>query len=273
MFSGGHSSATRYHAYPCLGRFALTIATIRRPDGVELAYQWLPGHSPAVVFLPGFASDMSGTKATVLHEACIKRGQAMLRLDYSGHGASGGDFKDGSIGIWTSDATLIIETVTAGAPLLLVGSSMGGWISLLLAQHFTDRLTAMLLIAPAPDFTASLIEPNLAAAQRAELAEKGFFHPPSAYGPPAPITQKLLDDGRNHLLLGGPIPIHCPVRILHGMTDPDVPWRHTLKLAECLATPDVRLSFVKDGDHRLSRDQDLRLLTETLATLLGENPS
>jgi pimeloyl-ACP methyl ester carboxylesterase len=273
LFSGGHSSATRYHAYPLLGRFALTIATIRRPDGVELAYQWLPGHSPAVVFLPGFASDMSGTKATILRDFCAARGQAMLRLDYSGHGASGGAFLDGSIGVWTEDAALIVETVTQGAPLLLVGSSMGGWVALLLARRLAARVMAMLLIAPAPDFTASLIEPNLAAAQRAELSEKGLFHPPSAYGPPAPITQKLLDDGRHHLLLGGAIPIHCPVRILHGMNDPDVPWRHTLKLAECLETPDVRLIFIKDGDHRLSRDEDLRLLTQTLATLLGENPN
>jgi pimeloyl-ACP methyl ester carboxylesterase len=214
---------------------------------------------------------MSGTKATILHDVCAARGQAMLRLDYSGHGASGGNFVDGCIGVWTEDAAQIIETVTAGAPFVLVGSSMGGWVSLLLAPRFAGRVTSMLLIAPAPDFTASLIEPNLEPAQRTALAEHGFFHPPSAYGPPAPITQKLLDDGRNHLLLGGPILIQCPVRILHGMNDPDVPWRHSLKLAECLQTPDVRLIFIKDGDHRLSRDQDLRLLTQTLATLLGEN--
>jgi pimeloyl-ACP methyl ester carboxylesterase len=273
LFSGGHSSATRYHALPLLGRFALTIATIRRPDGIELAYQWHPGHSPVVVFLPGFASDMSGTKATILQETCAATGQAMLRLDNSGNGASGGDFLDGTIGLWTTDAALIIETVTAGAPLLLVGSSMGGWIALLLAQRLAARLTALLLIAPAPDFTASLIEPNLAPAQRELLAQHGYFNPPSEYGPPAPITQKLLDDGRNHLLLNGPIDITCPVRILHGMNDPDVPWRHSLKLAECLVSPNVRLIFVKDGNHRLSRDEDLLLLTQTLTALLGQNPS
>ncbi len=224
-----------------------------------------------MVFLPGFASDMSGTKASVLNEFCAARGQAMLRLDYSGHGASGGDFLDGSIGVWTEDAALIIDAVTGDAPLLLVGSSMGGWVALLLARRLAARVTSMLLIAPAPDFTETLIEPNLAPAQRGELAEKGFFHPPSAYGPPAPITRKLLEDGRNHLLLGGPIPIHCPVHVLHGIADPDVPWRHTLTLADCLETPDVRLVFIKDGDHRLSRDQDLALLTQTLAALLGEN--
>jgi pimeloyl-ACP methyl ester carboxylesterase len=270
LFFDGHSSRSRYHAYPHEGRFALSTSTIRRPDGVELAYQWLAGHSPAVVFLPGFASDMSGTKATILHETCAARGQAMLRLDYSGHGASGGDFSTGSIGEWTEDAARIIEFATAGAPLLLVGSSMGGWISLLLAQRFAARLNALLLIAPAPDFT-EIIESKLGPAERAALSQQGFFHPPSEYGPPAPITQKLLDDGRNHLLLAGPIDITCPVRILHGMTDPDVPWRHSLKLAECLKSADIRLIFIKDGDHRLSRDQDLLLLTQTLTALLGQN--
>jgi pimeloyl-ACP methyl ester carboxylesterase len=246
-------------------------STISREDGVELCYEWLAGHSPAVVFLSGFASDMTGTKATTLREACARRGQAFLRLDYSGHGASGGDFLDGSIGMWTADAAAIIAAVTGDAPLLLVGSSMGGWIALLLALALPARIAAMLLIAPAPDFCSDLIEPNLSAAQRDALARDGFFHPPSEYGPPAPITQKLLDDGRNHVLLTGPVAIDVPVRVLHGMNDPDVPWRRTLRLAECLQSQDVRLIFVKDGDHRLSRDEDLRLLTETFATLLGEN--
>jgi pimeloyl-ACP methyl ester carboxylesterase len=249
----------------------LQHSTIRREDGTELAYEWLPGHSPTVVFLPGFASDMGGTKATVLRAACAARGQAMLRLDYSGHGASGGDFLAGSIGVWAADALRVIGAVTGDAKLLLVGSSMGGWIALLLALRMAGRVAGMVLIAPAPDFTADLIEPNLSAAQRDALARDGFFHPPSEYGPPAPITQKLLDDGRAHLLLGGAIAIDGPVRILHGMRDPDVPWRRSLRLAECLQSEDVRLIFVKDGDHRLSREADLRLLTGTLATLLGED--
>jgi len=246
---------------------------LSRPDGTQLAYQWQDGHSPVVVFLPGFASDMSGTKATLLHQACQAAGQAYLRLDYSGHGQSGGDFLDGTIGTWTEDAALIIAEVTAQKPLLLIGSSMGGWIALLLAQRFATRLTALLLIAPAPDFSADLIEPNLQPAQREALAKTGFFHPPSAYGPPAPITQKLLDDSRHHLLLRAPIPITVPVRILHGMNDPDVPWQRSLILAERLESENVRLIFVKDGDHRLSRDQDLQLLTQTLATLLAEDSS
>lgn len=247
------------------------VETIFRQPDVALAYEYLPGRAPVVVFLPGYASDMNGTKAIFLRNACAVAGHAMLRLDYAGHGQSGGRFTDGCIGDWTEDAAAIIAAACGDKSLILVGSSMGGWVALLLARRLAARVTSMLLIAPAPDFTETLIEPNLAPAQRGELAEKGFFHPPSAYGPPAPITRKLLEDGRNHLLLGGPIPIHCPVHVLHGIADPDVPWRHTLTLADCLETPDVRLVFIKDGDHRLSRDQDLALLTQTLAALLGEN--
>ena len=195
----------------------------------------------------------------------------MLRLDYSGHGASGGRFEDGSIGDWANDAALIIEAATGDAPLLLVGSSMGGWIALLLALRFKARLRAMLLIAPAPDFTETMILPNLTPHYRDELARTGKFYPPSEYGEPIPITQKLLDDGRHHLLLNAKIAVHCPVHVLHGMRDPDVPWQNSLKLSECLETEAVRLIFVKDGDHRLSREQDLLTLRDTIFGLLGEN--
>jgi pimeloyl-ACP methyl ester carboxylesterase len=249
----------------------MQVATISREDGVELAYELLPGNGPVVVFLSGFASDMGGAKALFLREACAARGQAMLRLDYSGHGASGGDFEDGTIGAWVADAALVINHAAGDSPLLLVGSSMGGWISLLLALGLGPRVKGMLLIAPAPDFTQTLIEDGLTAQQRVALARDGFLRPPSDYGPPLPITKKLIDEGRNHLLLGGKIAIACPVRVLHGMRDQDVPWQHSLKLAECLQTEDVRLMFVKDGDHRLSRDADLSLLRETLFALLGED--
>ncbi len=249
----------------------MPVTKISRADGVELAYESVPGHGPVVVFLSGFASDMSGTKAAFLHDACAARGQAMLRLDYSGHGASGGRFEDGSIGQWADDAAFIIAAATGDAPLLLVGSSMGGWIALLLALRFGPRVESLLLIAPAADFTEILIRPNLTAEQHVTLARDGMIYPPSEYGAPPPITQKLLDEGRNHLLLGGKIAIHCPVRVLHGMRDPDVPWQHSLKLAECLETETVRLTFIKDGDHRLSREEDLLLLRTTLLQLLGEN--
>jgi pimeloyl-ACP methyl ester carboxylesterase len=148
---------------------------------------------------------------------------------------------------------------------------MGGWIALLLARMLGARVAAMLLIAPAPDFTTELIEPNLTAEDRAALARDGAFSPPSEYGPPVPITAKLIEDGRNHILLTGPIAIFCPVRILQGMADPDVPWRHSLKLLETLHAQDVHLELIKDGDHRLSRDVDLRLLTRTLSSLLSQN--
>lgn len=253
-------------------RTGLEIATIKREDGIKLAYNLLPGAIPLIVFLPGFASDMTGTKALALHEFCAANGHAMLRLDYSGHGASGGDFDKGSIGIWTADAAAIIAHAAPVGPLILVGSSMGGWIALLLARSLGPRIAAMLLIAPAPDFTSALIEPNLTAENRAALARDGAFSPPSEYGPPLPITAKLIEDGRNHILLNAPIPILCPVRILQGMKDADVPWRHSLKLLAQLKSQNVHIELIKDGDHRLSRDQDLSLLTRTLATLLSENP-
>jgi pimeloyl-ACP methyl ester carboxylesterase len=240
--------------------------------GVPLAYEFTPGRLPVVVFLPGFASDMGGTKAMLLWDACQDAwGQAMLRLDYAGHGKSGGEFVDGCIGDWTEDAAFVIDAAAGDAPLLLVGSSMGGWIALLLARRFGARVTGMVLIAPAPDFTETLIRPQLNDEQRATLARDGVIYQPSEYGPPTPITAKLLEDGANHLLLNGPIAITCPARVLHGMRDPDVPWQHSLKLAACLQSDDVRLMFVKDGDHRLSRPADLALLRETVFTLLGQN--
>jgi pimeloyl-ACP methyl ester carboxylesterase len=249
----------------------MEVLDVSREDGVSLAFLFLPGAGPIVVFLPGFASDMGGTKALMLRDACAARGQAMLRLDYSGHGASGGDFRDGTIGEWLEDAALVIAHAAGDAPLILVGSSMGGWIALLLALRLGARVAGMVLIAPAPDFTQALVEERLTAAQRAVLEEKGFLLPPSEYGPPVPITKKLIDEGRNHLLLGGPIGITCPVRVLHGMKDPDVPWETSLKLSKCLASDDVRLIFLKDGDHRQSREADLLLLRQTLLALLGED--
>lgn len=248
----------------------MPVQKIKREDGVELAYEYLPGRAPVVVFLPGFASDMGGTKALRLRALCAETGQAMLRLDYSGHGASQGRMEDGGIGTWTDDAALIVKAVAGEHRLLLAGSSMGGWIALLLALRLRDPVESLLLIAPATDFT-EIIRPNLTPAHLAALARDGMFLEPSEYGSPLPITQKLLDEGSKNLLLGGKIGIHCPVRILHGMRDPDVPWRHSLKLLDCLESQSVALTFVKDGDHRLSRDEDLSLLAAALQRLLGED--
>lgn len=252
-------------------REMLEVAKIYRQPDIGLEYELLPGAGPVVVFLPGFASDMGGTKAMFLREACAARGQAMLRLDYGGHGQSGGEFINGCVGDWAADAAAVIAAACEGQKLLLVGSSMGGWIALLLALQFEPQLAAMLLIAPAPDFTETLLLPQLSDDHLALLAKEGVIYPPSEYGEPIPLTRKLLEDGKNHLLLGGPIAVNCPVRVLHGMQDADVPWRHSVTLAECLEAQDVRLIYIKDGDHRLSRPEDLALLRATLLALLGED--
>lgn len=243
--------------------------TTRR--GIELAYDLLPGSGPVVVFLPGFASDMTGSKAVMLRAACAARGQAMLLLDYGGHGASGGRFIDGCIGDWMEDAAQVIADALGDEPLVLVGSSMGGWIALLLAVRLGARVRGMLLIAPAPDFTERSIRPLLTPVDVEKLETLGVIYRPSEYGEPPPLTLKLLEDGAAHLLLNGPIDVRCPVRVLHGMNDPDVPWQTSLDIAGCLASDDVRLVFIKDGDHRLSRPRDLKLLEQTLAALLGED--
>ena len=237
--------------------------------GGRLAWARLPGRQPGVVFLPGFRSDMGGTKALALRQACAARGRAMLRFDYSGHGESAGRFEDGTIGAWTADAIAVLDALTEG-PQVLVGSSMGGWIALLLARARPERVAGLVLIAPAPDFTQALMWPAFTEEQRATLLREGVLHLPSEYGDPTPVTRALIEEGRNHLLLDTPTPITCPVRILQGMEDPDVPWRHAMRLVEALESRDVRLHLLKDGDHRLSRPEDLTLLTETLDSLLAQ---
>lgn len=239
-----------------------------RGDGIELAWSMLPGNAPTVVFLPGFASDMQGGKATALAAFCAARGQAMLRFDYSGHGISGGAFGDGTIGRWTQDALTVIDRLTKG-PLLLVGSSMGGWIALLAARARPGRVVGLVGIAAAPDFTELLIWSSLNFAQRAALMNDGHLSLPGDYGAPLTITRGLIEDGRHHLLLDRPIAIGCKVRLLHGQRDADVPWELSLRIAEQLQSMDVRIILIKDGDHRLSRPQDLDQLMRIVASLLG----
>lgn len=242
-------------------------ARLDRGDGVELAYACLAGHEPTIVFLPGFRSDMGGTKAAHLAAFCAATGQAMLRFDYSGHGASTGRFEDGTIGIWVADALTVIDRLTQG-PLVLVGSSMGGWIALLAALARLGRVAGLVGVAAAPDFTESLMWGAMMPSERHRLMQDGVLHVPSEYGPPFPITRALIEDGRSRLLLDHPIAVRCPVCLLHGQRDPDVPWETSLRLAERLASDDVRIILIKDGDHRLSRPRDLDLLTRTLAELI-----
>ena len=241
-----------------------------RGDGVDLAWRRVPGRGPGVVFLGGFNSDMTGSKAEALAAHCAASGRAFLRFDYSGHGASGGRFVDGTIGRWAADAAAVLDALTEG-PQVLVGSSMGGWIALLLAARLRPgRVAGLIGIAAAPDFTRRM-RAALTPDAQAALARDGVWLRPSQYGDPYPIARALIEEGEAQCLLDAPIPLAVPVRLLHGQQDPDVPWDLSLAIAERLAGPDVRVVLVKDGDHRLSRPQDLALLTRTLDALLGED--
>jgi len=235
-----------------------------------LAYRKLEGKGPGVVFLGGFHSDMTGSKAAYLAEWCASRGRAYLRFDYSGHGASGGRFEDGTIGRWTADAAMALETLTQG-PQILVGSSMGGWIALLLGLRHPERVAGLIGIAAAPDFTEELMWAQFSDAVRDQIQREGSWERPSAYGDAYPITRALIEDGRRHLILGAPIALDVPVRLLHGQADADVPWQHSLRIAERVVSQNVEVTLVKDGDHRLSTPENLALLGRTLGSLLGED--
>ena len=243
-----------------------SVEWLERPNAPRLAYCRSAGGLPGIVFLGGFASDMTGTKAIALEAAARCAGRAFLRFDYRGHGRSDGRIEDATIGDWLSDALAAFDQLTEG-PQILVGSSMGGWIALLLALARTDRVRALVGVAAAPDFTERLVRQELSATERETLARNGVLYRPSQYGPPTPFTSALLEEGREHLLLGRTIPIGVPVRLLHGQRDPDVPWQLSLTLAEALASRDVRVMLVKDGDHRLSRPEDIRLLVHTVEEL------
>jgi pimeloyl-ACP methyl ester carboxylesterase len=236
-----------------------------RDDNLRLAYRVITGNRPTVVWLGGFHSDMTGTKAQVLADQAQATGGGYLRFDYFGHGASDGAFEDGTISRWREDALAVIDELTEG-PLVLVGSSMGGWIACLAAIARPDRVTAMVLIAPAPDFTEKLMEPELSAEAKAAIARDGRWIRPSEYdGGGYAITRDLLEDGARWSILQGDVPIDVPVRVLQGGADPDVPWTHALELANSLTSTDVVFTLIKDGDHRLSRPQDLERLVAAVA--------
>ncbi len=240
------------------------------PEGRRLAYKANAGEGTGLIWLGGFRSDMSGGKATRLHAWAQTAGRPFLRFDYSGHGESDGDFADGTIGAWIADALAMLDGPAAGARRILVGSSMGAWIALLCARARPDQVAGLLLIAPAPDFTDDLMWERFPKAVRAEIETKGMWFRPSPYDDgPYPITKQLIDEGRDHLILEKGLSFAGPVRILQGMADEDVPWRHALRLIDALEAADVQMTLVKDGDHRLSRDADLDLLEASAGAICG----
>jgi pimeloyl-ACP methyl ester carboxylesterase len=238
-------------------------------DGRRIAYRRTLGTGPGVVFLGGFRSDMSGTKATHLEDWARGRGRSFLRFDYTGHGRSSGAFEDGCIGDWARDAADALDSLTEG-PQILVGSSMGGWIALLLARWMPERIAGIVGIAAAPDFTEDSMWAGFTPDQRRTLEEGGRIEVPSAYSDEAyPITARLIEDGRRHLVLRTPLELPFPVRLLQGMADVDVPVPVALRLAEQASCADLRLVLVKGADHRFSAPDELVLLGQTLDELSG----
>jgi pimeloyl-ACP methyl ester carboxylesterase len=242
---------------------------LSRSDGAALAYRRLPGAAPGIVFLAGLRSDMTGTKALYLDKWCRRHGRAYVRFDYFGHGASSGNFDDGTVGRWAEDAVAVLDHLTEG-PQILVGSSLGGWLMLLAALARRSRIAALVGVAAAPDATEDLLLPRLSPGQRAELFAHGSVTVPSEYDPAGyTYSRRLIEEGRRHLIMRAPIPLDCPVRLLHGLEDASVPWQTSLRLAERLTSSDVSVTLVKDGDHRLSTPTDLARLGATLDGVLG----
>ncbi len=254
---------------------SLRFLQIIDKDGQRaLAVREQPGTAPGLFWLGGYKSDMKGTKAEALAQWAQREGRACVRFDYSGHGESEGEFTDGTIGRWLADSVTVFDACCHG-PQILVGSSMGGWLALLLVRELNRRgptgpasVAGMVLVAPAVDFTEELMWKRFTPAIKRELEETGVWRRPSDYSPePYLVTRRLIEEGRDHLLLGGMIETGCPVRILQGVEDPDVPWRHAVELVSRLASDDVVLTLVKDGDHRLSRPEDIERLIRAVAEL------
>ena len=236
----------------------------------RIAARTRDGATPGVFWLGGFKSDMLGTKAAALDDWAGAHGRHCIRFDYSGQGESGGDFNDGTIGRWLEESAVVFRQFAKG-PQVLVGSSMGGWIALLLARELkrlpaAASLAGMVLIAPAVDFTEELMWKRFSPEVKRQIEVEGAWQRPSQYSEaPYAITRGLIEDGRKHLLLGGLIETGCPVRILQGVKDPDVPWQHAMELSSRLSRDDVVMTLVKDGDHRLSRPEDIERLIATVA--------
>jgi pimeloyl-ACP methyl ester carboxylesterase len=241
---------------------------LARGDGATIAYNRLTGKNPGVVFLHGFRSDMTAAKALAIEDLCRRRGQAFVRFDAGGHGQSSGRFEDGCIGQWTDDAVAVLDGLTEG-PQVLVGSSMGGWLMLLAALRRRERIAGLLGLAAAADFTEELIFDAFSVEQKRALLTEGRVLIDSCYDEaPYPITRRLIEDGRQHLLLHGPINLTCPVCLIHGQQDADVPWRTALRLQEHLLSEDVEVTLVKSAGHRLSEPNDLVRMGSVLESLL-----
>lgn len=241
---------------------------LKTPQGRDIAYHLTDGKAPTVVFLGGFRSDMEGTKAIALQDWAERSGQSFLRFDYSGHGQSSGDFLQGAIGDWFEDAVAAVGALTSGS-LILVGSSMGGWISMLLARAIPDRIAGVVGIAAAPDFTEDSMWSGFDDAQRAALTAKGFVELPSDYSDePYVITRRLIEDGRSHLVLRSPLVINAPVRLLQGTADTDVPPAVALRTLDHITSPDLRLTLVKGADHRFSTEECLSLIAESIQGII-----
>ena len=240
-------------------------------SGIRLAYRAAGGDAgkPRLVWFSGFNSDMSGSKVTALEAWAQENGFPFLAFDYSGHGLSEGAFADGTISGWREDCLSAIDQLT-DEPLILIGSSMGGWMALLSALARPQHIAGMVLIAPAPDFTQKLMWPEFSEAAKKAILEDGVWMRSSDYGDPYPITRALIEDGKQWQIMDAPIELNVPVRILQGMADPDVPWEHAQALVSALTTEDLVFTLVKDGDHRLSRDQDIDRLLRTVDALTQE---
>jgi pimeloyl-ACP methyl ester carboxylesterase len=248
------------------GLIYLTVESPKR----TIAVRARQGKGPGLFWLGGFKSDMKGTKAAALDGWAKAQGRACVRFDYSGHGESGGEFADGTISLWLEEALAVFTKVASG-PQFVIGSSMGGWLALLLTRALRGHAAAppfagMVLIAPAVDFTEELMWKSFSDSIKREIEDRGFWMRPSQYSEaPYPITKALIEDGRKHLLMGGLIETGCPVHILQGMQDPDVPWKHAKALLSHLSGDDAVFTLIKDGDHRLSRPQDIELLLRAVA--------